>query len=48
MAQGRNRWVVRPLWARRSGLLVVAEGETGGADVFPAVSGVHGSVPLAG
>jgi hypothetical protein len=48
MAHGRNRWVVRPLWVRRLGLLVGAEGEAGGADVFPAVSGVNGSVPLAG
>jgi SAM-dependent methyltransferase len=48
MVHGRNRWVVRPLWVRRLGLLVGAEGEAGGADVFPAVSGVNGSVPLAG
>ena len=44
----RNRWVVRPVGVRRLGLLVGAEGEAGGADVFPAVSGVNGSVPLAG
>jgi hypothetical protein len=35
-------------WFRRSGLLVAAEGEAGGADVVPAVPGVNGSVPLAG
>ncbi len=33
---------------RDSGLLAGAEGEAGGADVFPAVAGLNGCVPLAG
>jgi len=33
-----------PLWFKRLGLLVAAEGEASGADVVPAVPGVNGSM----